>query len=85
MRPKGAAVSPWRNQRWVTLYKVAMVETERAKLKDRIDDAKSAVTDRARELAAATDAQPELDALADAIKGLRVLERETILDSDQEQ
>lgn len=78
-------MSPWRNQRWVTLYKVAMVETERAKLKDRIDDAKSAVTDRARELAAATDAQPELDALADAIKGLRVLERETILDSDQEQ
>jgi hypothetical protein len=42
------------------------------------------MTDRARELAAATDAQPELDALADAGKGLRVLEKETILDSDQE-
>ena len=53
-----------------------MVETERARLKDRIDDAKSAMTDRARELATATDAQPELDALADAVKGLRVLERE---------
>jgi hypothetical protein len=59
-------VSRWRNQRWVTLYKVAMVETVRARLKDRIDDAKSAMIDRARELAAATDAQPELDALADA-------------------
>jgi hypothetical protein len=77
-------VSPWSNQRWVTLYKVAMVETVRARLKDRIDDAKSAMTDRARELASATDAQPELDALADAGKGLRVLEKETILDSDQE-
>jgi hypothetical protein len=77
-------VSPWRSQRWVTLYKVAMVETERAKLKDRIDDAKSAMTDRSRELVAATDAQAELDALADAIKGLRVLEKETIIDSDQE-
>lgn len=54
-----------------------MVETERARLKDRIDHAKSAMTDRARELAVATDAQPELDALADAVKGLRVLEKET--------
>jgi hypothetical protein len=71
------AVSPWRNQRWVTLYKVAMVETERARLKDRIDVAKSAMTDRARELAVATDAQSELDALADALRGLRVLGRET--------
>jgi hypothetical protein len=37
-----------------------------------------------RELAAATDAQPELNALADAVKGLRVLEKETILDSNEE-
>ena len=70
-------MSLWRNQRWVTLYKVAMVETERARLKDRIDVAKSAMTDRARELAVATDAQSELDALADALRGLRVLGRET--------
>ncbi len=69
-------MSPWRNQRWVMLYKVAMVETVRARLKDRIDDAKSAMTDRSSELAAATDAQPELDALADAVNGLRVLEKE---------
>ena len=58
------------------LYKVAMVETVRARLKDRIDDAKSAMTDRSSELAATTDAQPELDALADAVNGLRVLEKE---------
>jgi hypothetical protein len=63
---------------------VAMVETVRARLKDRIDDAKSAMTDRASELAAATDAQPELNALGDAVKGLRVLEKETILDSNEE-
>jgi hypothetical protein len=63
-----------------------MVETVRARLKDRIDDAKSAMTDRARELAGAVanDAQPELDALAGAVKGLRVLEKETILDSNEE-
>jgi hypothetical protein len=63
-----------------------MVETVRARLKDRIDDAKSAMTDRARELAGAVanDAQPELDALADAEKGLRVLEEETIHDSSEE-
>ena len=54
-----------------------MVETERARLKDRIDVAKSAMTDRATELAVATDAQSELDALADALRGLRVLGRET--------
>ncbi len=60
----------------MTLYKVAMVETVRARLRDRIDDAKSAMTDRASELATTTDAQPELDALADAVKGLRVLEKE---------
>jgi hypothetical protein len=44
------------------------------------------MTDRARELAEAVakDAQPELDALADAVKGLRVLEKETILDSNEE-
>ena len=47
-----------------------MVETERARLKDRIDVAKSAMTDRARELAVATDAQSELDALADALRGI---------------
>ncbi len=69
-------MSPWRNQRWIMLYKVAMVETVRARLKDRIDDAKSAMTDRSSELAATTDAQPELDALADAVNGLRVLEKE---------
>ena len=63
-----------------------MVETVRARLKDRIDDAKSAMTDRARELAGAVanDVQPELDALADAEKGLRVLEKETIHDSNEE-
>ena len=60
----------------MTLYKVAMVETVRARLKDRIDDAKSAMSDRASELATTTGVQPELDALADAVKGLRVLEKE---------
>jgi len=69
-------MEPWEAQRWVALYKAAMIEVDLSKLPERIANAKSAMTDRTKHLSASNDGQAELEAIADALKGLRILRKE---------
>jgi hypothetical protein len=64
---------------WRKLYEAAMLELDRSKLQARIDDAYAALRKRAEELMAACDDDnrvlEERQAIADALHGLRTLEK----------
>ncbi len=57
-------MEPWEAQRWVVLYKAAMIEVDLSKLPERIANAKSAMTDRTKHLSASNGGQAELAQLA---------------------
>ena len=63
--------SPW----WCDLYKAALFETDKSRLPERIADAEKAIIARARELFnTTTDNIEEVQALEDALYGLRALQ-----------
>lgn len=76
--PDGCIVASWTPVNdWKELYRAAMLELDRAKLKSRIEVALLAVHQRLRELGAAAPSNgTEKIALNDALNGLRVLQRE---------
>jgi hypothetical protein len=62
---------------WHEQYKAALLETDRAKLPQRIQAAKSAIDDRLQELQLDHGGTPdERQALSDALAGLNVIRRE---------
>lgn len=75
--PDGCMAAVWEPvEDWKQLYQSALLEFDRAKLRDRIETAQHAVEHRMRELGEATATTPEYQQLRDALSGLRVLARD---------
>jgi len=65
------------HQRWAELYRQAVLETNLAKLNARVGKAHSAINERMIELESCAGHLRERQALADALKMLQLLARET--------
>jgi len=63
---------------WEESYKSAMMETDRSKLWERIEEAHTAINRRLREINAGHDSKEERHAIRDALAGLNVLRREVL-------
>ena len=63
-------------QRWAELYRLAVLETNLAKLNARVGEARSAINERMVELKGCAGHEQERQALADARKMLQLLARE---------
>ena len=64
-------------QKWVDLYRIAILELQRAAMTGRIRDARAEITTRLETLRQHPDLHhTELSAIQDALNNLRVLERE---------
>lgn len=62
---------------WEELYKASLLETDRAKLRERVHAAKAAIDDRLQELQLDHGGSPEERiAISDALAALNVLRRE---------
>jgi len=65
------------NEEWVRLYQTAMLELEPAKMRGRIDDAKTEIAARLEKLLDFPGLHKmEREAIEEALSGLRMLERE---------
>lgn len=62
---------------WQALYVAAMLENDHTKLVERLNDAEAAIFNRLQELSGSNHGE-ERTALADAIRSLRVLKRESL-------
>ena len=74
---RGAFMSDYDKEKWVKLYRTAMLELEHAKMAGRIRDTRIEIAARIKKLhdIPGLHAQ-EKQAIEDALSGLRVLERE---------
>jgi len=64
-------------QKWIDLYRTALLELERAAMSGRIADARTEITTRLETLRQHPELHhTELSAIEDALNNLRVLERE---------
>jgi hypothetical protein len=63
---------------WEENYKSAMMETDRSKLWERIEEAHTAINRRLQEINAGHDSREERLAIRDALAGLNVLRRELL-------
>jgi hypothetical protein len=63
---------------WEESYKSAMMETDRSKLWERIEEAHTAINRRLQEINAGHDSREERYAIRDALAGLNVLRRELL-------
>jgi hypothetical protein len=67
----------YENEEWVSLYRVAILELEHAKISDRIKTTRTAILARVEKLQSMPGLHSyERQALADALSGLRVLQDE---------
>jgi hypothetical protein len=64
---------PWVTQSWTAPYQLALLETNSTQMPVRIETAKTAIRTRIEELGNSIDALPELIALSDASRFLRIL------------
>ena len=65
------------NEEWVSLYHLAVLELEHAKMTGRIGDTRTAITARLEKLANMPGLhEEEREAIEDALNNLKVLERE---------
>jgi hypothetical protein len=65
---------------WIEPYRLALMETNAAKMPDRIETAKAAIKSRIEELTRSVDGAAERDALMDALNALRFLTQESAVD-----
>jgi hypothetical protein len=72
-------MKPWEQQPWVDSYRLALIETNTAKMPARIDTAKSVIESRIEELGRYGDGAAERVALTDALNALRFLTQEVAL------
>ena len=63
---------------WHHLYRAAVMETDREKLKERVTDAENAIFIRLQSLASFDDHHAERHAIQDALSALRTLKRERL-------
>jgi hypothetical protein len=63
---------------WEESYKSAIMETDRSKLWERIEEAHTAINRRLQEINAGHDSKEERLAIRDAQAGLKVLRREVL-------
>jgi hypothetical protein len=61
---------------WADLYRLALIELDPAKLKQRVSDARSAILDRIQETLPKPAHYDERQQLSDALYGLRVIQLE---------
>jgi hypothetical protein len=75
----------YHSENWVTLYRLAIVELEHAKMSGRIDSTRTEIVARLEKLKSTPGLHPrERQAIADALSGLRVLvEEEARYDANQ--
>jgi hypothetical protein len=71
-------MKPWEEQPWVDSYRLALIETNAAKMPARIEAAKSAIESRTEELSRSMDGSAERRALMDALNALRFLTQEVL-------
>jgi hypothetical protein len=69
-------MKPWEEQPWVDSYRLALIETNAAKMPDRIETAKSAIKSRIEALGRFVYGAAERGALMDALNALRSLTQE---------
>lgn len=62
---------------WVELYRSALMELDRVRLREKIDAANQAIQRRMHELLLQTNSLPEHRDLEDALRNLRSLRRQT--------
>ena len=67
---------------WQRLYLDALTETDKTKLAEKLYEAEFAIFDRLQKMSTNPDSEAEKAALADAIRGLRVLQQERLLFPD---
>ena len=78
-------MSDYSNEKWVALYKAALLELEHALVQGRIDEARAAIASRLEMLASSPALQGyERGAIQDALSSLRVIEREEIRHTENE-
>ena len=75
---KGAAMSDMEYPEWQKAYREALLEVDLEKLSARIFDAEMAILVRVKALKTSSDAHWERVAIADALRGLLVLQREKL-------
>jgi hypothetical protein len=74
----------YQNEDWVSVYQSALTELEDAKMSGRIEAAHTAILARIEKLHALPDLHPkERQAIEDAMRGLRFLEREEVRHNEQ--
>jgi hypothetical protein len=67
----------YKKEDWISLYQSALVELEQAKMSGRIEAAQKAIIARMEKLQTLPELHPkERQAIEDALRGLRSLERE---------
>jgi hypothetical protein len=64
---------------WQKPYLEALLELSPQKLVQRVDEAERAILSRLQEIATGSDSLKEVQAIEDAINGLRVLRNETVI------
>ena len=75
---KGAAMSNLEYTEWQKAYRDALLEVDLEKLAARIFDAETAILMRVKALKTSSDGHRERVAIADALRGLLVLQREKL-------
>jgi hypothetical protein len=74
----------YHNEDWVSVYQSALTELEGAKMSGRIEAAQTAILARIEKLRALPDLHAkERQAIEDAMRGLRFLEREEVRHNEQ--
>jgi hypothetical protein len=62
---------------WKQLYRLALLETDTGKIRARVGEARSAISDRLQ-LMTSDSSSEEFDSLQAALRFLRILEKETL-------
>jgi len=62
---------------WKQLYRLALLETDAGKIRARVGEARSAISDRLQ-LMTSDSSSEEFDSLQAALRFLRILEKETL-------
>jgi hypothetical protein len=74
----------YQKEDWVSIYQSALTELEDAKMSGRIEAAQAAILARVEKLRALPSLHPkERQAIEDALRGLRFLEREEVRHNEQ--
>jgi len=63
---------------WLLKYREALLETDRGKISERVEEAEGAIFERLQALSDAQDGHAERQAIQDAIRALRVIKRDRL-------